>query len=350
MPSSVPSWRSTVTGASRSESNADQSAANGAKPDRANLPDPSSMVACDPRSDRDARGCRAAARRGKIGRRRGERRRAQSLCAAAWQFEVEPEPRNDVSGPTRFGSHLQQQSTQLVVPMHDVVGPLQSRVGCTQRTQRTDDAYPERKAERRQVGPHLGERPADRERQPRSERREPVSAPPPAPGSLQLGEDEPRRSHGRRLGRLQVFVGRGDFEQDGAVPGQRQAGGVRGGAQRCNIEQFDGTRQLVAATLEARDLDAALPQLGDRLPDRGSRHGEIFGQALAGVQGAIGEQAHEALGGVAHRGRSNHRRRARFSLPARMRATFDRCVNTIKAAIATPNTTRGSCPGVASAK
>ena len=149
---------------------------------------------------------------------------------------------------------------------------------------------------------------------------------------------------------MQVFVGRTEFEEHFGGCRQLDARGGCAPPQRLQVEQFDGLFELITATFVARDGDAAFAQFGHYFPDCRAGDAEVGREPLARVHLAIREQAHQALGACAHRGRSSQRRRARFSIPSRMRCTFERWVKTMNAAITSPKTTSGMLRGATNEK
>ena len=99
-------------------------------------------------------------------------------------------------------------------------------------------------------------------------------------------------------------------------------------------QRADARREPITLVGLRVERDAELAQLLDRLPDGGARHRQIRGQRLARQERAVVEPLEHALrqrpatmpGAHARPRPNSHSRRARGSVPARMRRTLPRCV------------------------
>src|SRR5690606_25508960 len=117
---------------------------------------------------------------------------------------------------------------------------------------------------------------------------------------------------------------------------------AQGRGDRPLVEQIDSMRQAIALARDGFDVDPDGAQRPYELPDTAARNLEALGQLLAGPESAGGQKLEQPLppltsfrsgttsfpggGHRAHRGRNSQRRCALFSVPARMRSMFDRCV------------------------
>src|SRR5579859_2367845 len=100
------------------------------------------------------------------------------------------------------------------------------------------------------------------------------------------------------------------------------------------VQQFHAVREAITPARDGMNFYAGGPQALHALPDRGTGLGQLLRQPLAGMQLTVRQQHQQGRAFYTVRGRNNHSRRTRFSLPARMRAILLRWVKMTKTATA----------------
>ena len=153
--------------------------------------------------------------------------------------------------------------------------------------------------QRRELGRHAGELPADRQADAAAERRVPAPAAPAAARGLKLRDADVELADGRRRSQ-QMPVRRVELREHFELREPRRDVGLERRAQRFRVEQVEAARQAGNPTPGAAStVSPQSASLRDLLPDGRTGDAERARELLAGMRAAVGQGVQQTFGGHA---------------------------------------------------
>src|SRR6185312_12883352 len=308
----------------------------------------------------EARGHLIPRHRPRYTRRRKIRSRHAGLRERLQQWStkrhIDPNPNHHTRRPRRLRPQLNQNPPKLAIIDQQVVRPLEPSALDAQRSQRAQAAHADHQTERTQVRRHLPKRPAQRKTDRPTRRSHPGPPAAPAPSRLVLRE----KHLARPIGRIRPL------EQDRIARAYRPrhiqaANAIPNGPRRQMLPNLPGIQRLAHGNelvpaisnrvQSSTEVSKSLPSLPDSAPTDPQR----LRQLLTRMKLSICQRSKDARNqrrlrttarllldrcavATAPSARdfrnachnrcfpNNHSRRARDSVPARIRAIFDRWV------------------------